>query len=292
MHLEQLYEDYQSLLFHLAYRMLGSVSDAEDIVQDVFLTLHQQDVHKIHHVKAYLIKTTTNRCLNVLGSARRKREEYIGPWLPEPLIDPQEPAAITEQNESISYAFLVLMEKLSPMERAVFILREGLRFEYETIAEMLDKTAPNCRKIMSRAKQKLPEESPVISPQQKTTPLIEAFIDAANTGNFQSFIRMLVEDASLISDGGGKVRAALKPILGRLRILRFLEGVSQKGAFQGNFLPISLNGEPSLLFIKEGQTTVAFCFAREPGASKVAHIYVVMNPDKLKKLQGVSQNRP
>ncbi|SMO45682.1 RNA polymerase sigma-70 factor [Melghirimyces algeriensis] len=292
MQLEQLYEDYRSLLFNLAYRMLGSVSDAEDIVQDVFLTLHQQDIHKVKHFKAYLIKTTTNRCLNLLSSTRRKREEYIGPWLPEPLIDPREPAALTEHNEAVSYALLVLMEQLSPMERAVFILREGLEFEYETIAEMLDKTASNCRKIMSRAKQKLPDKSPVIAPKQKSTPLVEAFIDAANTGNFKSFIQMLVEEASLISDGGGKVRSALKPIRSRLRILRFLEGVSRKGAFQGSFLPISLNGEPSLLLIKNGQTKMAFCFARNPGNFKVTHIYMVMNPDKLKKLQGVSQNHP
>jgi len=126
MQLEQLYESCRGLLFGLAYRMLGSVNDAEDIVQDVFLTLHRQDMGNISNIKAYLIKMTTNRCLKLLGSTRRKREDYVGPWLPEPLMDKQEhePSAVTEQHESISYAFLVLMERLSPVERAVFILRE------------------------------------------------------------------------------------------------------------------------------------------------------------------------
>ncbi|PTM59438.1 sigma-70 family RNA polymerase sigma factor [Desmospora activa] len=178
MQLEQLYEHYQSLLFGVAYRMLGSISDAEDIVQDVFLSLQQQEIDKISHVKAYLIKMTTNRCLNLLGSARHKREEYVGPWLPEPLLDQQQPADIIERNESISYAFLVLMEQLSPIERAVFILRESLGFEYEAIADILDKTTSNCRKIMSRAKRKLPHPLP-------TAPLQHVVLNPDKLKNLQ-----------------------------------------------------------------------------------------------------------
>lgn len=153
MDLETLYKNYHTYLFSIAYRMLGTVTDAEDIVQDLFLSV-KIEIKDVENVKAYLAKITINRCLNFLNSARYKREIYTGPWLPEPYVTPaQQPLDKIITDEAISYAFLVLMERLTPTERAVFVLREAFSYNYKDIVEVLEKTEANCRKIYSRAKQ-------------------------------------------------------------------------------------------------------------------------------------------
>jgi RNA polymerase sigma-70 factor (ECF subfamily) len=287
MELEQLYQDYKPSLFGLAYRMLGSVTEAEDIIQDVFLNLHQSDLSKINHFKAYLVKMVTNRCINLLHSARYQKEQYIGPWLPEPIMDrfENEPDHMVEEQERVSYAFLVLLQYLSPIERAVFILREVLSFDYNLISKILNKTEVNCRKVYSRARKKLPQGQPSISSQElNSKQLADAFIHCHKTGNFKPFLHLMLEDARIITDGGGKVRAAINPIEGRGRILALLEGIHRKGELQGEIRSVQLNGETGLLLTKGKQIVLSICFDLNSIHLGIKNIYMVANPEKLKHL--------
>ncbi|MEK3915362.1 RNA polymerase sigma-70 factor [Paenibacillus sp. FSL H7-0331] len=287
MKFEQVYTTYKPLLLSIAYRMLGSITDAEDIVQDVFVSLQQTSLEDVHHIKAYLAKITTNRCLNLLNSSRKQREIYIGPWLPEPDIEMNErsPEDRIVLEETVTYALLVLLQQLSPMERAVYVLREVLEFEYKDVAEMLGKNEVSCRKMMSRLKPKLDRDK-----EAATTPLngeqmqafVQAFIQASRTGSFEAFIHLLIEDSTLLTDGGGKVRAALNPIYGRARIQAFWEGIFQKGALAGEYRLVQINGELGIVLIQQGQLKCSVCFEMTEDLSAIQTIYKVSNPDKLK----------
>ncbi|CAM3592135.1 RNA polymerase sigma factor SigJ [Marinicrinis lubricantis] len=285
--IEEVYRIYKPLLFPVAYRMLGSVSDAEDIIQDVFVSLPLQDLEQIDHLKNYLVKMVVNRCLNDLKSARKRREAYVGPWLPEPLftgIAINEPLERVVQEEDLTYAFLVLLQELSPLERAVFVLREVLGYEYHETAEMLHKTEANCRKIYSRAKGKLkPYAAERRDELKDTSHLVNTFLHAVQTGSFDAFIRLLTDDAVLMSDGGGKRRAALRPILGKHRIRAFWEGLLSKGALAGEWVPIYLNGQPGAALFVDGSLSKTICFAKQN--CHLAHrMFIILNPDKLKAL--------
>jgi RNA polymerase sigma-70 factor (ECF subfamily) len=287
MEMETIYRTYKPLLFAVAYRMLGSVSDAEDMVQDLFFSLQTTNADHIGNLKAYLVKMVTNRCLNFLKSARKKREVYIGPWLPEPLLTAagQDPMEQVVQEEAVSYAFLVLLQQLSPVERAVFVLREVLRYEYGEVAEMLNKTEANCRKIYSRAKLKIRQDAEGHPGQiGDAAPLVKSFLTAANTGNFHEFVRLLTEDAVLISDGGGKVRAALHPIFGRRRIQKLFEGIAAKGSLHGEWLPSVINGQQGLLLVREQRPVMVICFSVDAEHPQAGRIFMVMNPDKLQRI--------
>lgn len=285
--LNHIYITNKPLMFQIAYRMLGNVADAEDIVQDVFSQYLQLDRHEIVNEKAYLAKMTTNRCLNLLQSARRLRETYVGPWLPEPMPDHAEtgPPAYAELRESVGYAYFVLLQRLSPLERAVYLSREVLGFEYSDIAEMLDKTELSCRKTFSRARNKLGEnlksfeEKTVARAQEQ---FVEAFLKACETGNFKPLLSMLMDEVSIVSDGGGKVRAAINPILGIKRTLAFFEGLASKGVFREGFEAASINGEPGILRRQHGEVTMVITTEREPESSRIRTIFLVLNPDKLR----------
>lgn len=285
--MEELYRTYYKLLFSVAYRMLGSVSDAEDMMQEMFISLQTLDTDNIHNLKSYLVKMVTNRCLNDLKSARKQREIYVGPWLPEPQIQPagNDPMGRLEQAENVNYAFLVLLQRLSATERAVFILREVLAYEYSEIAEMLHKSEDNCRKIYSRAKVKVgdKEENP-LSPPGDTEPLAQLFLDAATTGNFNAFVSMLTEDAVMISDGGGKRRAAIHPILGKQRIQAFLEGITSKGAMRGEWLPLKHNGQAGLMLMQDNQPVKLITFHWDTERQQALEVYMIVNPDKLQRI--------
>jgi len=285
--LEQMYTDYRPLLFSLAYRMLGSAADAEDIVQDVFSQFVAMDQGEVSNVKAYLAKMTTNRCINLLRSSRRQRETYTGPWLPEPLpIDgPVMPADPAERRENIGYAYLVLLQQLTPLERAVYVCKETLGLEYKDLAEMLGKTEPGCRKIFSRAKQKIgrmPWNTDThqhrIEAQER---FVEAFLKASDEGNFKPLLAFLTDEVTLISDGGGKARAALKPILGVDRVRAFFEGLSAKGRFREGFEPVAVNGEPGFQLKQNGRVTLVLTVEWEPDGSRIRRIFLMVNPDKL-----------
>ncbi|MFB5931677.1 RNA polymerase sigma-70 factor [Peribacillus frigoritolerans] len=282
MELDTLYKTYRPFLFSIAYRMLGSVTDAEDIVHDLFLQL-KLDTDEIKDMKAYLAKMTTNCCLNYLKSARKRREVYTGPWLPEPRVnETDQPLDKVVTDETVAYAFLVLLEQLSPVERAVFVLREAFTYSYEDIAEMLEKNEVNCRKIYSRAKRRLQNDRPVHPEDTKHVDLLaKKFIKASATGNFEEFLDLLTEDVVLVTDGGGKVLSALNPIVTRQRVSAFLNGVSAKGGFIGELLPVMVNGQEGILQMKEGKPTKVICFELDPKQKNIRKIFIVTNPDKL-----------
>jgi RNA polymerase sigma-70 factor (TIGR02957 family) len=280
--LDRLYKIYQPFLFSIAYRMLGSVTDAEDIVHDLFLQL-KLDTNQIEDMKAYLAKVTTNRCLNFLKSARKRREIYTGPWLPEPqVLQPEQPLDKIVKDETVSYAFLVLLDQLSPVERAVFVLREAFAYDYGDIAGMLEKTEVNCRKIYSRAKRKLKRDMPVDPENTEHIDLLaKTFIKASATGNFEEFIDILTEDVVLVTDGGGKVIAALNPIVNKQRVSAFLKGISAKGSFIGELLPVMVNGQKGILHVKDGHPVKIICFELDSKQKYIRKIFIVSNPDKL-----------
>jgi RNA polymerase sigma-70 factor (ECF subfamily) len=288
MEMENVYRTYKPLLFAVAYRMLGTATDAEDLVQELFASLQESDLDRIGHLKAYLVKMAVNRCLNFLKSARRTREVYTGPWLPEPLLTlpaDQDPAERVVREEAVSYAFLVLLERLTPMERAVFVLREALGYAYGEVAEMLNKTEANCRKIYSRAKLKIRlDEEALPERPGDTEHLVQSFLSGVRTGDFAEFVRLLTEDAVLISDGGGKRRAALKPICGRQRIYAFFTGIVRKGSLRGVWLPTVINGQQGLVLVQERRPVKVVCFAVDRERQQAGSVFMVLNPDKLRHI--------
>ncbi|MFM1653312.1 RNA polymerase sigma-70 factor [Brevibacillus sp. B_LB10_24] len=288
MEFETMYTQYRTMLMSIAYHMLGSLADAEDIVQEVFLEVQQQDTNRIENMKAYLAKAVTNRCINYTKSARKRREVYVGPWLPEPIValSQEDPMELVMKDEVISYALLVALEQLNAVERAIFILREALDYSYREIAEILHKTEENCRKIHSRIKKKLHRDGAVSSSRSNSEEdLVNLFIDAAKTGNFNELIHRLTDDAAMVTDGGGKVRGALRPIIGRERILALLEGIAPRGYFAGDFLPVYVNGQRGVLLVTDGRPAKEIGFARDEKQDRITRIFVVANPDKLAHLQ-------
>ncbi|MFC5403347.1 sigma-70 family RNA polymerase sigma factor [Cohnella soli] len=305
---ESTYTAYRPMLFGLAYRMLGSASDAEDIVQDVFARYMQLDATDIGNEKAYLAKMTTNRCLNLLQSSKRRRETYVGPWLPEPLPDEagdgsrsgggsywSDPA---ERRENIGYAYLVLLQKLSPLERAIYVLKATLGFEYADLADMLGKTEASCRKTFSRAQAKIGSETgPASAPlpavvldgerEAACERFVDAFLSAADTGNFKPLLSLLLDEVTLVSDGGGKARAALNSIVGIERVMAFIEGIAAKGVFERGLRRVLVNGAPALAQYQDGRITKMICveITKEPEGSRINNIYMVMNPDKLTRFE-------
>ncbi|MBO9596994.1 MAG: RNA polymerase sigma-70 factor [Cohnella sp.] len=295
MELDSVYRSYKPLLLSIAYRMLGSVADAEDLVQDTFLTAQQletsgHDGH-VRNLKAYLCKTVTNRCLDYLKSARRKREVYVGPWLPEPLVQSvgvpsgQDPLQSIVLEDTISYAFLVLLDRLTPVERAVFILREAFEYDYGDIAEFLGKTELGCRKIYSRLKRKIQEEPPAELPNSaQSEQLVMRFLHATATGDMESLFALLEEEIVLYSDGGGKVAAAIHPVTTSKRVIAFILGLAAKGDPEGEVLLVKINGQ--LGFVLRGPNepypAVVSLDIRD---NRIHSIYLVRNPDKLRHLK-------
>jgi RNA polymerase sigma-70 factor (TIGR02957 family) len=282
--IEDLYEKHKGLLFRLAYQLTGSATDAEDIVQDVFVKAHGAGLDQMAHPKAYLCKMTTNRCLDMLRSARKRRELYIGPWLPEPIPTPSEDILeLVVHRDLLSYAMLVLLERLSPAERAVFVLREALCFEYADIAGLVGKSEANCRKLISRARGKMGLADDVSVPvEEASEEWIGRFLTALEQGNVGAVLSLLSEDVVLLSDGGGKALAAIHPITTRERVSRFLFGLIRKADqdemdFQVEV--ISLNGQTGFAIRTGGQIDTIGLLHIEQEA--IRNIYFVRNPDKM-----------
>ncbi|SEN51138.1 RNA polymerase sigma-70 factor [Lihuaxuella thermophila] len=277
------YQTYKPLLFSLAYRLLGSVTDAEDMVHEIFISCEKVKRGQVEDVKAYLCKMITNRCLDYLKSARKQRESYMGPWLPEPIIIDEEterPDRRVLTREYLSIAYLVLMERLTATERAVFVLREVFQFDYREIAEIVEKSEENCRKIFSRAKQKLDARDPEPSANYKQHKgILERFVQAIQAGDKEAMLRLLSKDVILYTDGGGKVKAAINPIQSSNRVLLFLQGVYSKNSKLDHSVIVNLNGTPGLLLFRGEELDSTLCCKFTD--QKIEAIYIVRNPDKL-----------
>ncbi|MDC7972934.1 MULTISPECIES: sigma-70 family RNA polymerase sigma factor [Bacillus] len=282
METEQLYETYQPLLFSLAYRILGSVMDAEDIVHDVFISLNNiEDVQSIENMKAYLCKMVTNRSIDKLRSAAHKRNVYVGMWLPEPFVEEtDDPSESFVMKESISTAYLLLLQQLSEVERVVFILREVFGYDYEEIASIVDKSSVNCRKIFQRARKSIldkPKQSKLST--KKMAAYVEKFVSSLQCGDAQGMLEVLKTDAILKADGGGKVTTAVHPIYSANRIIRLFFGIGKKFPPVYNVEYKIVNGAPGVIVKVKNKVTYVLSFTFEN--EKIANIYMMVNPEKL-----------
>jgi RNA polymerase sigma-70 factor, ECF subfamily len=279
------FERYRSLLFSIAYRMLGSVADAEDLVQEAYLCWREAPEAEVHSPKSYLSAVVMRLSIDRLRSARVKREEYVGPWLPEPLLSDraEEGADSIELDESLSMAFLVLLESLNPVERAVFLLREVFDYDYEEISRIVGKSEDNCRQIARRARQSVAARRPRFdrSPEQEER-LTERFVEACVSGDMDGLIGLLSEDVTLWSDGGGKVAAAPYPIHGPRAVARFLLGVLRTVPPGFSARPAQINGGPGVVGYVDGHATSVVALDFEDG--RLRGIRIVVNPQKLRAL--------
>ncbi len=276
---------YRPLLFAIAYRMLGSVADAEDVLQEALLRWHRAlaDGTVIESPKAWLSTVVTHLCLDQLRSARVKREEYVGPWLPEPLAAADEPdvADAVVLNETLATAFLVLLETLTPKERAVFLLHDVFAYDYAEIAGIVGESEVYCRQLARRARGHLAARRPRFSPSPADQErLTERFMRAALDGDLSALISTLAEDVTLWSDGGPNVRAARRPIRGADNVGRFLLGVMRKAPSDLSVAIEPINGRPGIVSRVAGRPFVVITL--ETTADAIARIYLVINPDKLR----------
>ncbi len=273
------YEQYKPLLFSLGYRMLGSIVEAEDLVQETFLKAYQVDEENIDNIKAFLCKIMTNRCLDVLKSARHKREQYIGPWNPEPLLLENDPSDTLIQKEGLSFAFLRMMEHLTPDERVVLVLKEVYEYSYREIANIIEKKEENCRKLFSRAKQKVSKIEGESLDYEANQSIVNRFIQAFQTQNMPALLALIHENVTLYSDGGGKVNAAIRPIVSCPNVLALLYGIVKKAPSDFYFEIKNINGQPGIVNYMNGalQSVISFYIKQE----QILEIYISMNPDKL-----------
>lgn len=276
--------EHRNLLFTVAYEMLGSAADAEDVLQETWLRWSKVALDEVRDDRAYLVRITTRLALNRMRDNARRRESYVGPWLPEPLLTTPDVAEDVELADSVSLAMLTVLETLGPTERAVFVLREVFDFGYDEIASAVDKTPAAVRQIAHRARTHVEERKPraeATAPEREL--VLQRFLTAAATGDIQSLMDVLAPDVVLVTDGGGVKKAALRPILGRDKVVRFLDAVTE-GVDAGMDVVI-VNGAPALRVIVDGELDTIASLVVEN--HQVTGIYVVRNPAKLARLDSV-----
>ena len=275
--------EHRNLLFTVAYELLGSAADAEDVLQETWLRWAEVDRAEVRDDRAYLVRITTRVALNRMRTNARRREAYVGPWLPEPLLTTPDVAEDVELADHVSLAMLTLLETLGPTERAVFVLREVFDFGYDEIGVAVDKTPAAVRQIAHRARLHVAERRPrVEATTSERDRVIERFLAAAATGDIQSLMDVLAPDVVLVTDGGGVKKAALRPILGRDKVVRFLDAVVDGGA-QADV--VAVNGAPALRFVIDGELDTIAAMLVEDGL--VTGLYAVRNPAKLARLDEV-----
>lgn len=282
------FEQYRSLLFSIAYRMLGGVAEAEDMVQETFLRWQRQPGAEIQSDKALLTTIITRLCIDHLKSARVQREQYVGVWLPEPLMEvsDEDPAKAAELADSLTNAFLLIVETLSPIERAVFLLREVFDYDYSEISQIVGKSDANCRQMTVRARERLAARRPRFDADPvRAGKLLNRFLQVRERGDSEGLLDLLTEDAAIYSDGGGKVTAARYPILGAAKVARFFINIQRiverrQVDVQARFAMI--NAEPGLLVFRDGKLEQTMTFELSDGL--IQAVYIVRNPDKLKHL--------
>lgn len=265
-------------LIGVAYGLLGSVAEAEDVVQDAWIRLQRSDLAAIEDFTGWLVTTTSRLALDVLRSARTRREAYVGPWLPEPVETEPDPAETVGLADAMSWAMLVVLETLSPAERAAFVLHDVFGLTFDEVAQALGRSAAACRKLASRAREHVEERRPRfdVDPERHRA-VVEAFADATGTGDFDRLLRLLDPEAVMISDGGGVVRAARNPIYGGERIARFLVGINAKYPDR-TFRYVVVNGDAALLVLRGEHIDGVIALGVDAG--RVARIDYVRNPHK------------
>lgn len=286
--MDQSWQDFESLrplLFAIAYRMLGGAHDAEDIVQEAYLRYQATDPESIHSPKAFLTTVVTRLAIDQLKSARRQRESYVGAWLPEPLLTAagDQPADLVALNDSLSTAFLVLLETLNPMERAVFLLREVFDYDYATIAEIVGKSESACRQALHRAREALRSGRPRFHSTAGEHRLVfTRFLEACSEGDVQGLEAVLAADVSALSDGGGKASAATRPLHGPKVVAAFMLGLFRRAPAGLKYELAEINGRTGLI-VRENQAAVVAIMA-DVVDGKVTSLWLVRNPDKLQGL--------
>lgn len=280
----EIFNEHRGHVFGIAYRMLGSVAEADDMVQETWLRWQKQDPAEIESPKAWLISTVTRLCIDQLRSARRQREQYYGVWLPEPLVEPTvpSPADAAVLADSLTMAFMLMLETLSPVERAVFLLREVFDYDYVDIAPIVGKSESNCRQIVRRAKAQLIATPPAPPPNEQAHRIVEQFLEATASGEVSDLLALLAEDATLYSDGGGRVAAAGRPIHSADHISRFFVGIRDRRPAETMVRHVQINGRPGVLMSSGGQIYNAVSFDLD--GERVRNIYIVRNPEKLRHL--------
>jgi RNA polymerase sigma-70 factor (ECF subfamily) len=288
--MDDVFSTDRALLFSIAYRMLGSASDAEDVLQDAWLRYSGADRSAIRSPKAFAATIVTRLCLDRLKSARATREEYVGPWLPEPVLtsEVENPATMLQRAESVTLAFLVLLERLSPEERAVFLLKDIFDYDHAEVAEMLGMSVDNSRQLLHRAKARLAEGRPRLTGTPAARRAVaERFARAFSSGDGAELSAMLAADVGIWSDGGGKASAARHPLLGHDRVLNFLLGLHRTAAATVDMRDVSLaiedvNSEPALVLRVGGRLESLFVCSIDNDV--ITAIRVVRNPDKLARI--------
>lgn len=270
---------HRNLLFTVAYEMLGSAADAEDVLQEVWLRWSRV-TDEVHDPRAYLVRVTARQAVNHLRSSSRRREEYVGPWLPEPLLTTRDVAEDVELAGSVSTAMLLVLETLAPVERAVFVLREVFDLPYNEIAAAVDKTPEAVRQVAHRARRHVTARGPrqTVTADERAA-VMERFLAAVAGGDLQSLVDVLAPDVVLLTDGGGVKQAALKPIIGVDKVLRFLQGVYVAAT---SAQAVEVNGAPALRLEIDGELEAVATFTVVDG--RVTAAYVVRNPHKLTSL--------
>ena len=286
------FDTNRPLLFSISYRMLGSVMEAEDVVQEAYLRW-QGATQEVSSPSAYLSKVVTRLSIDRLRSARARRERYVGSWLPEPLLEEEAPEVVgtADLDDSLSMAFLVLLESLTPVERAVFLLREVFGYEYAEIASLVGKSEANCRQISSRARQSVAARRPRFqsSPEQEKR-LMDGFLHASLEGDMGALLRLLSEDVILYSDGGGKTRAALNPIYGSDNVARYLAGILSRIPPGFTVRKTRVNGRPGYVsYLGDGSPQSVVTFDVLDG--RVRTIRLLVNPEKLANVPPLKQRK-
>jgi len=278
----EVFETYRPLLFSIAYRMLGSASDAEDMVQETYLRYRTAQKAEIRSLKSFLMTVVTRLCLDELKSAHVQREQYLGSWLPEPVLT-EDAETLVEQRESLSLAFLTLLEELTPAERAVFVLHTAFDYPYDEIGNMLEKNAAACRQLYHRAEERLAAHQrrfePSLATQQE---LVGRFLRAAQSGEVEVLTELLAHDVVVWADGG-KVSAARRPVSGQEKVIRFVQGLLRKALADLTVSVETINGGPTLLFWSGETLFTVGGFRIADG--QIHGIYAILNPDKLAYLQ-------
>jgi RNA polymerase sigma-70 factor (ECF subfamily) len=278
-----LFETHRRVLEGLAYRMLGTLADAQDVVQETYLKWRDADLATVREPRAWLVTVCSRLAINAMKSARSRRETYVGTWLPEPLIDESafSPADQTQIDETVSVALMLSLEKLSPLERAAFLLHEVFDYGFDEIATILGKTSAACRKLASRARLNLKAERPRFETSAgQHRKLVQAFLDAARAGEVESLQKLLADDVELYADGGGKVQAIRDVLHGAQSVGKFFIRVWRpRPAASLAFESVCFNGAPGLLVFEDENLVAALTVRAEGG--RIAAIYALRNPDKL-----------